>query len=1118
MTGKAYFVRGLQTPESPDAGRREFEGGATAAALTESFCRRLPERTWDTPVICLVDGEPLMRADWHRPVKAGAEVIFAELPLGGGGSNPLQLLVALVIMAAAIVVPYLAVTAMGLTGVTASLVTGLIAGVITMAGSFLMGAIFKPPGGSLPMGHIGSSAAEQASPTYGLNASNNQARLYQPIGEGFGRIRIVPDRVAQAWAEYIDNEMYLYQVFGLGRGSYQVESMYFGDTAFYGAGAESPYDVEVAFYEPGQAVGLFPDNVETSLEVSGQQLFHTGSEDFGTVGPFASNPPGTSTSRIICNVIFPQGIGVYDDFGDFKETTVSIKAEACPIDDDGNETGSWGVLFERDFTESTMTAQRHTLEAETGGGRYLVRMERTDGQDTDKRFVDACQWESMSAFMPGSVAYNQSTVALKTRATNVLSQSAASKFSVTYTRLLPVYSPVSKSWSAPQPTRSLAAAVSHVLHSEQGGGLPYDRIDLDALWGTIDPVLAAKGWTFDGYFDGAYKVLPLVLEMCQAFRVVPRIAGGGMSFVYDRPNRPVRHVFTPRDIVRGSLAITYHTFTDDTPDNIIWQYLDEDAGYQQREVQITLPGSETRNPVVKSFIGCVKRAQAFQMGAFAAGCNRHRRISVKFGVEAAGRLILMGDVCSLTHPHYHHLRSGAVLDADPGGLRVRLWEEGEADQTPAAPGGNYLTLDGPDGTPWGPCLVSVSADGWAAFNASDYAQSGSPFGWIRPHGDGSSGTAWTLQAGKEFTERIIVQSVVPTDMYHYEITAMNDAAEVEAYEGLPVPPWDYRGQIETPGYVVPAAPQISGITASVSGGNVALNITWLPVQGASGYVVEVMYPGSGYFARLGSYYVNSCTVVTPPGVVQVRVKASGYYGGEGPYGTVSVNTASYLEPAVPFTVVGNSGGQTKIRWSNPAAVDSSGGSVVQKQFVKYTLTVRRAGSGGGNVYAVSASPAGGAAHEWTFTREMGLAAGGPWRETEMTLVLTLYRQTVGGWGGPAAGMTDSVPYTATVSDPAPTLTGTPQFTVAADRITLTSAPYSGEGTGWIMIRGTSAGFGVSGAVEQRQTASLPFAWTGLSPDTRYYFRIAPKDSFADMTGNWLDLNYTDALAADTPEA
>lgn len=50
-----------------------------------------------TPFICMVNGRPISRKAWARRVNDGDSVVFVTLPQGGGGSNPLKLVLMLAI-------------------------------------------------------------------------------------------------------------------------------------------------------------------------------------------------------------------------------------------------------------------------------------------------------------------------------------------------------------------------------------------------------------------------------------------------------------------------------------------------------------------------------------------------------------------------------------------------------------------------------------------------------------------------------------------------------------------------------------------------------------------------------------------------------------------------------------------------------------------------------------------------------------------------------------------------------------------------------------------------------------------------------------------------------------
>ena len=284
--------------------------------------------------------------------------------------------------------------------------TGLVNGAIMMGATALVGALGGFSG--VPSGLSGAYDAATASPTYNINSSGNQARLYQPEPEGFGRMQITPDYIATPWVQYIENEQYGYFVYALGRGNYDVESMSFGDTVFWRAsgGVDSAYDnVQVEFVPAGSPVTLFPDNVITSAEVSGQELYGPNEEEYnGEIGPYVANPPGTVTNQIQLDIVLPQGIGRYDDNANLQEYSIDIRAEYRLIDDMGAALSEWAVLRTETFKGATLTPQRRTLLCDVAQGRYEVRLARTSDSAVNGRTMDSIQWQAMRAMLPGSLS------------------------------------------------------------------------------------------------------------------------------------------------------------------------------------------------------------------------------------------------------------------------------------------------------------------------------------------------------------------------------------------------------------------------------------------------------------------------------------------------------------------------------------------------------------------------------------------------------------------------------------------------------------------------------------------------------------------------------------------
>ena len=766
------------------------------------------------------------------------------------------------------------------------------------------------------------------------------------------------------------------------------------DAYYFGAGMVAGYDVEYQFLEPGQAVTLFPDNVETSIEVSGQEVFPPNSPEYtGILGPYSANPPGTVTTRIVNNITFPRGGGRYNDEGNLEGISFRLIIQAQKIDDNNQELGGWFNLFNEAITYKTVTPQRLSIDRNVPEGRYQVRVYRTDTPSLDGRTMSQIIWESLFSFLPGTLSYNQSVIAMRVEASNVITQQAVSSLAVTCTRKLPLYNPKTKTWSAPQPTRKLAAALSAVLKQEWGGNLPDRLIDLDALWGDIDAIMERKGWTFDGSFSSFYRVWDLVLEICQPFRLAPRLAGGTVTFIYDQPGRPVRHIFTERSIIRNTLSITYNTFSEKTPDDLMWGYLDEGAGFQRREVRCAPLDSKNQNPAIKEVIGVVKREQAHKMGVFQAACNRKRRIVAKFQTEAQGRLILMGDVCTVNHPFYSALASGALAWWNEDALSFDLGVELSEPQEDI-----YLALTQPDGRPWGPCKIAAVVGQEVFLDREDYelllSQGFSnPFDWV-DFGQGRAATVWTIQSGKEYSGRMLVQSVTPLDPWRWEITAINDDPTVDEFEDMPVPPWEWRAQTSDTFRPMEAPRELTAEGLGTPEAPI-VRLAWLPVAGAAGYRVEQGI-GAAVWGQTQEITTNSIQIEVSPGSASFRVAARDSSGRIGGWSRWSGETDSLFFPAPIILEAVFESGEARLSWSAPPSAVGMGAPAA--------WVVTLLSPDGFSVVREVELPPG--ITDLTYTAEMMAADGGPWELLNVELRFRTYR----GQLSEAAALTLIDPY------------------------------------------------------------------------------------------------------------
>lgn len=213
--------------------------------------------------IAILNGRPVLRAEWCRRLRHGDDLVFATLPAGGGGgaqggSNPMRTLLSVALLAFtggasfAGMVGGLGLPATVLGGIQTAKVAGL---AVSMLGMSAINALM--PVRAAP-------AALQPSPTYSIEAQGNAARIGSVVPVQYGRMLSWPDLAAQPYTEYFGSDQYVFQLLCLGAGLYQVEEIRIEDTPI-SAFAEVDYQV----VPPGAPVTLFPTAVVTSPEVSG---------------------------------------------------------------------------------------------------------------------------------------------------------------------------------------------------------------------------------------------------------------------------------------------------------------------------------------------------------------------------------------------------------------------------------------------------------------------------------------------------------------------------------------------------------------------------------------------------------------------------------------------------------------------------------------------------------------------------------------------------------------------------------------------------------------------------------------------------------------------------------
>ena len=449
-----YFTN----PCQPDKGRIScvFEQSKTVWQI-------IKEQKVDTtmPILCLVNGTPLLRKNWINIVTDKSVICLITLPLGGGGggSNPLKTVLTVALIVATVYTG-------GAVGAAYGAIWGSVAAAgVSMAGSILINTFVPTPKPAL---NGMTSTAYSQSPTYSLQAQGNEARLGNPIPVIYGRHLIYPDFASQPYYRYINDEQYVYQLHCIGQGEYDIEQIRIEDTPI-GSFEEITYQI----INPGENNTLFDEDVVTSSEVAGQELLK------GTVcGPFVLNPTESIINKIEIDVAFQRGCYFANDDGSMGEKTINWQIEVRRIDDEGNDLTDWFVLGTENLTSNNHNAMYRTYTYPVEKGRYEIKATRLDDKDENVRAGHEIRWASAKGYIISEKDYgNVTLLAIIMRATDNLSQRSSRLVNCIVTRKLPTWSPVS-GWSELQPTRSIAWALADIL----GGQLLLFRAELYGLF------------------------------------------------------------------------------------------------------------------------------------------------------------------------------------------------------------------------------------------------------------------------------------------------------------------------------------------------------------------------------------------------------------------------------------------------------------------------------------------------------------------------------------------------------------------------------------------------------------------------------------------------------------
>lgn len=665
------------------------------------------------PISIIVDDRLLTVQEWDTVCPLPGQIINVKAEVtggggGGGGSNPLQIvaMVALVIVAAILAAPtggaslWLA-GAIGTSAATAGMIIG---GVVMIAGSLVINAVFAAQTPSTDLSNAsGTSSSMTTSPTYGISGGQNRQRQYEAMPVLMGNHILYFDLASKPFTEYHGEDQYLYQIFHRGLSTADFTDYKIGDNSI-----NNYRDWTWNYADSDGRVGAFPGNVDAApgsvLEQSAGWIVRTTSVDTYKIGLdiegtlyYANNAGGMDNTSVQLRIqyravgsstwidpadIEVSGAGFVDGrYENYQEWVSSGHEEWVWTNNESESSYVWVDTSHYEtrtrfvaggstviVSGSTQSPRRATLFITPATvGQYEVRVIRDTADSTDARLSNKLSWSTLRSYQKDNGYYKgQDRIGLTIRASEQLNG--------VIQQLSAVGSAKASYWDGSNfvfgPTSNPAHWVMDFALGRKnsdgklkyGIGLPQSQIDFTSLhaWSQF---CDAEGLTFNGVLDGQQTSADILTSIARCGFASPTWASGKLGVIWDGRNQSPVAAFGMSNIIKGSFTVTY--ITENLAEEIVVKYINPNKDWQQDEVRVNVPGVE--NPLRSSTVdlfGCTNQAMAGKFANYMAAQQHYRRRRVTWDCDFEGFVCNRGDVVLLSHDLTQWGYSGRVVFFD----------------------------------------------------------------------------------------------------------------------------------------------------------------------------------------------------------------------------------------------------------------------------------------------------------------------------------------------------------------------------------------------------------------------------------------------------------------------
>lgn len=628
------------------------------------------------PITINLDDRRLTDAEWDTVCPQPGQMLSVQAAVadggGDGGSNPLQVVLLVSVIALSIAAPYLAPAAWGTIGAAGgvTMVGAMLSAAVGIAGAMIVNAVFSA-GYNSPNMATNNGANSQASPTYSLSGGNNRMRQFEPMPVVMGSHRFFPDLGAKPYTEYVGDDQYLYQIYHLGLSNLTTSDWKIGTTPI-----TSYADYEWHYPNAQGQLTAFPGNVDSQ---SGASL----TQEAGWI----TRTTSSNTYKIGLDIL--GSLYYANDQGGLDATSVSLSIEYKLTTESTWTSGGTHTL-----SGNSQTPIRKSIVIAVPPGTYDVRVKRNTADSTDTRLQNKTQFDVLRSYQLDTADYTgQNRVGLVIRASEQLN-GVIQQLSCHASALCHYYN--GSAWVT-APSSNPAHWFMHFSRGHYapngkllyGAVLPDSRLDLPGLvaWANF---CAIENLTFNAVLDGTQTCIDVLTLIARCGFASPSWGTGKLGVVWDGRNQPAVDAYGMSNIIKGSFEVSY--ITEQLAEEIVVRFTNQDKDWSQDEVRVLVPGITTpkRTSTIDLF-GCTSEAMAGKFANYVAAQQKYRRRRVSWDTDFQGFSCTRGDVVVLSHDLTQWGYSGRVVSIN--GYEVKI------DRTVPRNGNQeFLLLTRPDGS------------------------------------------------------------------------------------------------------------------------------------------------------------------------------------------------------------------------------------------------------------------------------------------------------------------------------------------------------------------------------------------------------------------------------------